>query len=213
MSDQAEILLEELGLGSAPPAPKIPVYLRDLTADDLLSTSTRAEYGSNPPVSIIKKLRYPHHTLARLLAEGKSNPECSAITGYAVASIPIYLRDPAFRELVEYYKDQAGQKYLDVHERLAAVGTTALEIMQERLMDEDEAKKITIGQLREIVESAYDRSIAPNKSSPAFGNSQQPPNAGQTFHIHFGTPVKEGETGQAALPDAERVPMIDVTPK
>lgn len=198
MPDTAEILLEELGLGVAP---KMATYVRDLTADDLIQASTKAEYGSKPAMSLIKKLRFPHHSLARLIAEGKGHPECSAITGYSIGTIVTYEKDPSFKELVAYYRDQAGQQYLDVHSRLAAVGTMALEILQDRL--EDEPEKITTGQLREIINDTFDRSVAPNKAAPGSsagaGNGQQSP---ATINIHFGAPAakltQEGK-GSACL--------------
>jgi len=69
-----------------------------------------------------------HHTLARLVAEGKSHPECSVITGYGVEYVSMLERDPAFRELVAYYKEQVSAAYINVHERLAVLGATAMEI-------------------------------------------------------------------------------------
>ncbi len=207
MADLAEDLLEELGLGG-PPAPKIPAFVRNLTESDLISSHKAAEYGTKIATPMTKKLRAPHHTLARLLAEGKSHAECSAITGYAIASIPMYKKDPAFAELMEYYKEQGAQQYLDVHSRLAAVGTMALEILQDRL--EETPEKITTGQLLEIASETFDRSVAPSRANgpgPAAGSTSGPAVINIRFH------AGQGEAGQR-LPIASpgSPPMIDVTP-
>jgi len=176
MTNAAEDLLSELGLNdtpSGPPVTKEPLYVRDLTADDIKSLSTRAAYGSQPG-TLIQKLRAPHHTLARLVAEGKSHPECSVITGYGVEYVSMLERDPAFRELVAYYKEQVSAAYINVHERLAVLGATAMEILQERLTDDKQVEKMSVGALREIMNDALDRSVAPSKvNQGAFGAGGQ----------------------------------------
>lgn len=165
MPDPMEDLLSEIGLGagpSGPPISKDPIFIRDLTADDLRSANTRAAYGSQQG-TLTQKLRAPHHTLARLVAEGKKHPECAIITGYTVEYIVMLERDPAFKELVAYYKENVAAAYVNVHERLASLGTLAMEILQERLTDPEQVKKMTPGALREIMNDALDRSVAPSK--------------------------------------------------
>ena len=44
------------------------------------------------------------------------------------------------------------------------VGTTALEVIQERLEEPEEGEKFSNSQLMALVELAYDRSVAPSKS-------------------------------------------------
>lgn len=186
MTDAAEDLLSELGLGessSGPPITKEPLFIRDLTAEDIASLSKRAAYGSQPG-QLIQKLRAPHHTLARLLAEGKKHPECSIVTGYTVEYVVMLERDPAFQELVSYYREQITPIYLNVHERLASLGAMAMEIIQERMTDPEKVKTMTTGQLREIMNDALDRSSAPSKIG-AFGGiagNQQP---APTISINF----------------------------
>lgn len=176
MTDMAEDLLSEIGLGEPPAGPPItkePLYIRDLTAEDIASLSKRATYGSQPG-QLIQKLRAPHHTLARLLAEGKKHPECSIVTGYTVEYVVMLERDPAFQELVSYYREQITPIYLNVHERLASLGAMAMEIIQERMTDPEKVKTMTTGQLREIMNDALDRSVAPSKvNQGAFGPGSQ----------------------------------------
>lgn len=202
MTDAAEDLLSELGLDDTPPpVTKEPLYIRDLTAEDIQSLATRAAYGSQPG-TLIQKLRAPHHTLARLVAEGKSHPECSVITGYTVEYVVMLERDPAFRELVAYYKEQVSAAYINVHERLAVLGATAMEILQERLTDDAQVAKLSVGALREIMNDALDRSVAPskvNQGSFGAGNGQELPRA---ININFVSAAPVLPTGATSSPQA-----------
>lgn len=216
MSDSAEDLLSEIGLGEppdGPPVTKEPLYIRDLTQEDVKSTTIRAAYGSQPG-ALIQKLRAPHHTLARLVAEGKKHPECSVITGYTVEYIVMLERDPAFQELVSYYRENVSAAYINVHERLASLGTLAMEILQERLSDPEQVKKMTPGALREIMNDALDRSVAPSKVNQGggMGSGQGLP---RDINIHFvSAPALPAERTlpQAGELHTTRAPMIDVTP-
>lgn len=208
---EAEDLLSEIGLGeppSGPPVTKEPLYIRDLSADDIASLSKRAAYGSQQG-QLIQKLRAPHHTLARLLAEGKKHPECSIITGYTVEYIVMLERDPAFQELIAFYKEQVGAVYLNVHERLANLGAMAMEIIQERMSDPEKVKTMTTGQLREIMNDALDRSSAPSKvMQGAGGNGQQ--QGPRAININF---VSAPPMANASLPEPTAAVMIDITPE
>lgn len=213
MSDAAEDLLSEIGLGEPTPVPvtKEPLYIRDLTAEDIASIGKRASYGSQPG-QLIQKLRAPHHTLARLLAEGKKHPECSIVTGYTVEYVVMLERDPAFQELVSYYKEQLVPIYLNVHERLASLGAMAMEIIQERMSDPEKVKTMTTGQLREIMNDALDRSSAPSRVMQGAGGF----NGGQSapaINIQF----VSAPSGDRALPQAggaQRQPvLLDLVPE
>lgn len=223
MSNAAEDLLSELGLDDTPPpVTKEPLYVRDLTSDDIKSLSTRAVYGSQPG-TLIQKLRAPHHTLARLVAEGKKHQECSAITGYTVEYVVMLERDPAFKELVAYYKEQVSAAYINVHERLAVLGATAMEILQERLTDEEQVKKLSVGALREIMNDALDRSVAPSKvNQGAFGAGGQQ-DLPRAININFVSaspgllaPVPTGaasqpQAGQGGNPRPTMPAMLELT--
>jgi hypothetical protein len=213
MSDAAEDLLSEIGLGepsSGPPVTKEPLFIRDLTAEDIASVGKRAAYGSQSG-QLIQKLRAPHHTLARLLAEGKKHPECSIITGYTVEYVVMLERDPAFQELVSFYKEQITPIYLNVHERLATLGAMAMEIIQERMTDPEKVKTMTTGQLREIMNDALDRSVAPSKVG-AFGagSGQQMP--APVISINFVSPPAAGSV-QTLENNTRGLPMLDITPE
>jgi len=133
------------------------LYDRELTLEDL-DQMAKPKGSSTPP---IKRLRTQHHHLARLLAEGRREVECSAMTGYSQSRISILKNDPAFAELIEHYKTEAAAAYVNVHERLAALGVTCLEELQARV-DED-PEKFSNKELRELAAMLLDRSVAPPK--------------------------------------------------
>lgn len=130
-----------------------PIVVRDLRPEDFALLSV--ERGIEPPP--IQKLRARHHTLARLIAQGTSVPDCSAITGYSGSRISILLGDPTFTELVSYYAGLVEEKYLDTHARLGELTTDAAELLRERMEDPETAKAITVGQLTEIIKLGADR--------------------------------------------------------
>ena len=205
MTDMAEDLLSEIGLGegpSGPPITKEPLFIRDLTADDIQSLAKRAAYGSQPG-QLIQKLRAPHHTLARLLAEGKKHPECSIVTGYTVEYVVMLERDPAFQELVAYYREQITPIYLNVHERLASLGAMAMEIIQERMTDPEKVKTMTTGQLREIMNDALDRSSAPSKVG-AFGAGGASQGPAPAININF--------VAAPTLPAVSSPKLLEISP-
>jgi hypothetical protein len=115
--------------------------------------------------------------LARLLAEGRKSEECSLITGYSTTRIWILKQDPAFKDLVAYYAAQTEAKFLDVHERLAALGMSTLDELQERLESDPDGFKNR--ELMELAEFALDRSVT--KDSRKGGPQGTPPAVAITF--------------------------------
>lgn len=155
--------------------------LRELNGSDMEMLLSPPEHGVKTP--LLTKLRNSHHMLARLLAEGRKAQECSAITGYSPSRISILQRDPAFKDLVSYYAAQAREVYLNVHERLAALGMSTVEELQERLETDPEA--FSNRELMELAEMALDRSLTKPKENALVG--QAPPVA---ISINFVEPEK-----------------------
>ena len=176
--------LVQIGSARGGRRPAMPLSLevvRELGEEDLaeILSPTPLACGTNA----VKTLRSSHHTLARLLAEGRRPGECSVITGYSPSRISILQNDPAFQELQSYYAAQLEPVYLNVHERLAQVGTDALEVIQERLDSDPDGFKNS--ELLAIVESTMDRSVAPAKGGPQARNTGAGPVAVQvTFVSH-----------------------------
>lgn len=134
------------------------VYDRELTAADIAAGPQRQDAVQTP---VIKRLRTQHHHLARLIAEGRKEIEVSALTGYSQSRISILKNDPAFAELIEHYKQEAAVAYVNVHERLAALGIASLDELQARL--EEDPDKFSNKELRELAAMLFDRSVAPSK--------------------------------------------------
>jgi hypothetical protein len=191
--------LEAVALLSPPPArgkaPKAVAFgaSRDLTVQDV--AALHAPTAQVTPRAPLQVLRYRHHRIARLIAEGHKHVRISEMVGVSPGRISVYLEDPAFRELIEHYAEEIRGEYLDVHERLAALGVSAMEELQDRL--DNNPLHLTNKELKDIMESAMDRSIAPNKAEGARAAS-----GGTQVQINF---IKSEQEGAG--------PIIDVTPK
>lgn len=133
------------------------------------------------PTRVLDRIREIHHVQARLLAEGRSLRQVAAIVGCGIATLRSLEVDPTFQELIGYYRDQVTIKYLDVHEKLALALGMAVEELVRRL--EDDPEKFSENQLRLLVETLGDRSVAPSK----VGMVAQAP-AQQVFTINFVKP-------------------------
>lgn len=134
-----------------PALPTQPVVVRELRREDFELLQSARGVEAKP----IAKLRARHHTLARLLAQGTSVPDCQAITGYAQSRISILQGDPTFQELVRFYEGQVMEAYLDTHAKLGELTSDALDLIRERI--EDEPDSVTMAQAIELVKLGADR--------------------------------------------------------
>jgi hypothetical protein len=141
----------------------------------------------------LKALRYNHHMLAKAVASGQTLLECSKLTGLSVGRVSDLKNDPAFQELVSFYAEELNEVYVDVHQRMAALGTSVLEELQERF--EADPEKFTKRELMDLFTTMADRSIATAKGgpSPQQALSVGPNGAGLALQINFVSPT-QGET-------------------
>jgi hypothetical protein len=141
----------------------------------------------------LKALRYNHHMLAKAVASGQTLLECSKLTGLSVGRVSDLKNDPAFQELVSFYAEELNEVYVDVHQRMAALGTSVLEELQERF--EAEPEKFTKRELMDLFTTMADRSIATAKGgpSPQQALSVGPNGGGLALQINFVSPT-QGET-------------------
>lgn len=107
--------------------------IRELNDADLALLSV--ERGIKAPT--IKKLRDSHHALARCLALGMSNTEASIVTGMGSGRISVLKSDPAFEELMEFYRAGKNEVIADLTDRMATVALVAADRMLEKLEDDD----------------------------------------------------------------------------
>ncbi len=151
--------LDNLGL-RAPPSRGAPrsklfyTYERDLDEGDVSTLLSNPAREVTTPS--IQKLKQSHHTLARLLAEGTTQVEAAAITGYSLSRISVLKLDPAFCELLVYYSSQQKEIYLNVHQRLASLGLDALEELHDRLNDPSQPP-MSNKELQDLVALSFDR--------------------------------------------------------
>lgn len=111
------------------------------------------EKGSRPPA--LRRLSDRHHALARNLALGMDHRQAAGIAEYSESRISILLADPAFCELVEFYRHNEGEFVRDLRNKMAGLALDAAEELALRL--EDEPDKFSIGQLQEVVKLGADR--------------------------------------------------------
>ena len=138
-----------------------PTLLRPIAEDDL--PMILASPAPPPAEQPIKRLRHTHHLAARCMAEGRSLVETSHITGYTPARLGQLKNDPTFQELMQHYKDLTDGQWLNVHERLAALGIAITEEIQQRLDENPES--FTVEELRRWAETALDRGgFGPSKT-------------------------------------------------
>jgi len=174
------------------PAPLLYNVTRHLAETDIAALWEARKDGSTPK---LKTLRYNHHLLAKAVASGKSLIECSNLTGLTAPRISDLKNDPAFQELVSYYAEELNEVYIDVHQRMAALGTSVLEELTERF--EADPEKFTKRELMDLFTTMADRSIATAKGGPTPQQALQvagPGGAGLALQINFVSP--SGETPQ-----------------
>lgn len=141
-------------------------YVRPLTAGDLEMLAQDRGVQKPKTLSSLTMLSERHRNLARLLAMGKSDWECSVITGYTQSRISILKSDPAMRNLIKHYSEEKDIVYVQAHEKMAQVVSTALDVLQERLEDPEAVAEMSTGQLLSIIETSADRSgLGPSSKS------------------------------------------------
>lgn len=136
-------------------APLQASFVRNLNEADIQLLWDQPAGSLDSNVRPLVKIRASHHGLARLIADGKRHEECALITGYDVTYISNIQNDPGFKGLVDYYKAQIEGVYINVHERLAALGIDTIEELQDRLATAPE--KFTTRELQELAALTLDR--------------------------------------------------------
>jgi hypothetical protein len=172
------------------PAPILYNVTRHLSETDIAGLWEGRKDGTAPR---LQTLRYNHHLLAKAVAAGKSLIECSNLTGLSGPRISDLKNDPAFQELVSYYAEELNEVYIDVHQRMAALGTSVLEELAERF--EADPEKFTKRELMDLFTTMADRSIATAKGGPTPQQALQvagPGGAGLALQINFVSPQAEG---------------------
>lgn len=126
---------------------------RELELEDVVASSAETLGSQTPPLA---RLRDTHHNIARLLAQGLKAVEVAAITGFSQSRISLLRKDPAFKELLAFYRDSAATEFADAQKRLAMLAMDATAELHERLLENPADLRTT--ELMEIAKMAHDRS-------------------------------------------------------
>ena len=154
-----DLNLEQGGKRRGRPALELEVVeMGELTVEDLAALSAGGGLKAIP----IKKLSERHHALARSMAAGMGQTEAAYQHAYTPTRVGQMMRDTSFMELVEHYRAVPDAMYADLHERLSGMSIDAADEISRRMeedADRDEGvdPKISLGQLREIMVVAADR--------------------------------------------------------
>jgi hypothetical protein len=113
--------------------------VRELRREDLALLAL--ERGIKPKP--LQKIRDTHHAVARCIAEGKKDIETQLITGLSANRISILKGDPAFAELVSFYKEKVeeirDQLNFDGLAKMVAVHSDCVDEMADRLNEDPKA--------------------------------------------------------------------------
>lgn len=182
----------DLDIGRGRPRKQVQVAVtRELGAEDLPRLAEPRAQGGG-----LKKLRDRHHSLARFIADGMSYGEASIATGYNKETVTLLMQDPTFLGLVEFYRGQKQEKYLDMHELLGALGRDAVRELLDRMEDPEE--KISVKELRELAQFASDRS--------GYG----PTNKQEVSHvINFGERLEAARRRAVGFKDGSPQPVLE----
>lgn len=108
-------------------------------------------------VPALKRISERHHRLARSFASGMSDTEASLVTGYTVSRISLLRDDPQMQELIAFCKNELKDHEAEITGRLIGVSVTALDEIADRLEDDEQRAKMSVGQLQELSKMGLDR--------------------------------------------------------
>lgn len=196
-----QLLLSDARGGRKPAKPLTVEVERELTLEDLALLQSGASPETPQPGQALLSIRHSHHQLARLIVEGEDQANVALLTGYSPAYISTLKNDPAFRELLSFYKDQKDAKFVDVLDRLKTLGLSTLDELQRRLEEDPAAWKNR--ELMELADMTLGR-VAPQgtaaKTTASGGGGGAP-----LISISFVSPSAEGGAD-------DRATVIDITP-
>lgn len=97
--------------------------------------------------------------MARLIAEGHGTSDVAAMLGYSISRVSILKSDPAFADLVEFYRSEMQSTSIDAlrefHARAVTARNLALEVVIDKL--EDEPEKVSIDEAMDVATKLADR--------------------------------------------------------
>jgi len=129
-------------------------YVRELSEADALLIQSGACPATKP--TAIQEVRDRHHWIAKLVADGISDIEISAIVGMSPGRVGVLRNDPAFIELVSHYTEVRTALGIDITQRLSYLSGAVTQEMARRL--EESPEEISNKDLIKLGEVVLDRS-------------------------------------------------------
>lgn len=166
-------------------------FVRELTPADLPTLDV--ERGIKQPP--LQRVRDRHHALARALASGMAENVAAVAVSMDISRVSVLKSDPAFKELLEFYRSETAAAYRSLHEELAGISMDAAAEIRRRLEDNEMAEKMPIATLVELTKMGADRT--------GFGPASQ---SSVAVTVDFGARL------EAARKRVAQRQMIDVTP-
>lgn len=117
----------ELGQGPGRPLQSKAAFVRALNEADLALLEAGVTRAPK-----LKSLRDSHHAAARAIAGGMKHSEVALITGYSPTRISQLVADPAFADLVSFYRQNLDAAYSGLFEKFAAFSKDLFDELRER---------------------------------------------------------------------------------
>lgn len=155
-----------------------------------------------PGIEPVKQLRYSHHRVARLVAEGLRDVQTAALTGYSAGRIASLKADPAFQDLVAHYKSESDDAWKKAQLDFATIASElSMDALQEirRRLDET-PEQLSTTHLMEVVKTAADRS----------GNGPQTKNMNVNVNVGMAAEMSAARARRLAA-QQDQTPAIEGT--
>lgn len=127
----------------------------ELTEDDLKQLNLPRPIGIEDAPTPLAKIRFTHHSMARLLAAGKTPTEVSFLTGYSLSRISTLQSDPGFKELLAHYTAHKDEVFADVLQYIGGLTLDALQELHGRILEAPDS--VSTRELLDLVNSNLDR--------------------------------------------------------
>lgn len=104
----------------------------------------------------LKKIRDTHHAAARSIAGGMKNSEVALVTGYTPVRVSQLLRDPAFIDLVAFYRQNLDVAFAGLYEKFSSFSHELFEELRGRF--ESDPESFSNSFLADLIKLTADRS-------------------------------------------------------
>lgn len=165
----------------------------ELTQADLDELTGAPPLPTHKPLA---RLAERHRAMARAMAGGARPIDVAALFGVSTQTIDRLQKDPAFQALTAFYQRSDDEVFRSTQDRLTEVTHSALDLIEERLEDDETRKKVTIPQALAIASMGADRT----------GNGPQSTSVAVNINANLADRMK-------AARERARETMRDITPR